>query len=1048
MLRWIIKSSLQLRFVVAAIAVLLILYGVTQLSRIPVDVLPEFSRPYVEIQTEALGLSATEVEALITTPLEADMLNGVSWVDEIRSESIPGLSSIVMIFENGTDIMAARQMVQERLVSVFALPNVSKAPTMLNPISSTNRCMVVGLSSDKLSRIEMSVLARWTILPRLMGVPGVANVSIWGYRDRQLQVRVDPRQLQEKDVTLKQIVSTAGNALWVSPLSFLNASTPGTGGFFDTPNQRLGIRHILPITTADELSKVIVEGTRHQLGEVSDVVEDHQPLIGDALVGESPSLVLIVEKFPWANVVDVTTGVDHALEGLRPGLGGMEINASLFRPATFIEVAVANLSTTLIVSIVLIFFVLLAFFINWRFTLVSMAALIVSVLVAVTVLHLQGVTINMMIIAGIIVALGALIDDAIIDVEHIKRKIMQNRELGNSKSVTSIIFEASIETRTPIIYGTIILLLIVLPAFFLKGVVGSFWQSVAESYIIAILASFFVAVTLTPALTSLLFRKSPLIKDESPLSKVISQKVASLFNKSLRAKHPVLLATCTMVLLVIIGFFVFKQDSITPVFKETDLIVRWEAPPGISHPAMNRILRLVSEELEDIQGVNSVTALVGRAVMSDMITNVNTGQLCLHLNPEVDYDVIYNEIKDVVSGYPGLSPEVLTYSQSEVRQELSGTSESFIIRVYGEDWDIIRSKAEEVVTSLSTVDGIADPVVHYPQVEPTLEIEVDIEASKKYGLKPGDVRRQATSLVSGLGVGNLFDEQKVFDVVVWGKSQIRHSLSDIENLLIETAAGDRVPLKEIARIRIVPDVTNIKRESVARYIDVSASISGRSFSSVMEDAKNVICGINFPLEYRAELLGEYAERMDVQQRALSFSIAALILIFLLFQAVFRSWQLAAAVFFTVPMALIGGLLANLLAFGNLLSLGSMIGFITVIGITVRNSITLIGRYRSLESGNEGSFGPKMVEKGTLEKSVPVLITALTVFIAFVPMVIMGQAAGLSVIHSTAVVIIGGVITSALYTLFVIPNIYLMFGKSREPALELGLGSTDIGISGE
>ena len=1045
MLRWIIKSSLQLRLLVTAVAMLLIIYGITYLSKIPVDVLPEFSRPFVEIQTEALGLSATEVEALITTPLEADMLNGVSWVEEIRSESIPGLSSIVLIFESGTDIMAARQMVQERLVSVFALPNVSKPPTMLNPISSTNRCLLVGLTSEKLSRIEMSVLARWTILPRLMGVPGVANVSIWGYRDRQLQVQVDPNQLQEKGVTLKQIISTTGNALWVSPLSFLNASTPGTGGFFDTPNQRLGIRHILPITTAEELSKVVVEGTRFPLAEVSQVVEDHQPLIGDALVGESPGLVLIVEKFPWANVVDVTEGIDEAIEDLRPGLGGIAINSSLFRPATFIEVAISNIAETLIIGILLILLILWAFFMNWRFILISLSALIVSVIVAISVLHLYGVTPNMMIFAGLIIALGVLIDDAITDVEQIKRKLLQHREEGHAKSITSVIFNAALEIRGPFIYATIILLLIVLPAFFLKGVVGSFWQSLAGAYIIAVFASFFVALTLTPALSSLLFRKFPLIKSESLLTKFFNEQTEKLLSKTLHKNRSVFVTTCVIVLLTLIGFFLFRQESVTPGFKETDLMVHWEAPPGISHPSLNRILSLVSEELEDIQGVNSVTALVGRAIMSDMVKNVNTGQLCINLNPEVDYDITFSKIKEIVANYPGFSPEVLTYSQSEVRQELSGTEESFIIRVYGEDWKIIRSKAEEIHSRLSETEGIINPKIHYPDTEPTLEIEVNIDASNRYGLKPGDVRRQATSLISGLGVGNLFDEQKVFDVVVWGKPEIRRSLTDVENLLIETSTEGRVPLKEIASIRIVPDVTNIRRESVARYVDISAGISGRGFGIVLKDVKKVVNNINFPLEYRAELLGEYAERIDARDRVVSFSIAALILIFLLFQAAFRSWKLAIAIFFTVPFALIGGLAANLLAFGSFISMGSMIGFITILGITVRNSILLIRHYRGLENATVETIDSSLIGKGTQARIVPILITAFALVIAFLPVVVMGKVAGLSVIHSTAVVIIGGVITSTLYSLIAVPTIYSLFGKGHEPDLELGLGSPQTGV---
>ena len=1038
MMRWIIGSSMKIRLVVVSVAVLLIIFGVTQLRKVPVDILPEFSRPYVEIQTEALGLSAVEVEALITTPLEADMLNGVAWVDEIRSESIPGLSSIVLIFEMGTDIMAARQMVQERLVSVFALPNVSKAPVMLNPVSSTSRCMMIGLTSEELSNIEISVLARWTMLPRLMGVPGVANVSIWGYRDRQLQVQVDPKRLQENGVSLNQIISTTGNALWVSPLSFLNASTPGTGGFFDTPNQRLGIRHILPITTAQELSRVVVDGTKLSLGEVTEVVEDHQPLIGDAIVDESSNLILIVEKFPWANTIEVTEGVEDALSGLRPGLSGLVINSSLFRPATFIEAAVSNLTETLLIGAFLMLLALFAFFIDWRLALVCMTAMLLSIIISLGVLQIQGVTINMMIIAGIIIALGALVDDAIIDLENIKRKIALNKEHDQNKSIGSIIFEATVEKRTPIIYATPIILIAVLPVFFLQGVTGAFFKSIAVAYILAILASFVISITLTPSLMYFLFKNFPTTARESYFKKWLLLLYDKLFLKAVRVPRPIFVTSCLIVVAVIIGFITFQQQTIDPTFKETDLIVRWEAPPGISQLAMNRVLKLVCEELDELDGVDRVSGLVGRAIMSDMVTNVNIGQLCVSLKSSDDYDKTFNQIKDVVSSYPGISQEVLTYSQSEVRKELLGTDESFVVRVYGEDWNIMRNKAEELQKILSGIDGIVNSKVHYPDVEPTLLIEVDLEAVKNYGLKPGDVRRQTTSLVSGLGVGNLFDEQKVFDVVVWGKPSVRNNLSNIQNLLIETSAGGVVPLKEIASIQIVPEVTNIRRESIARFIDLSATISGRSIPDVLSDVTGIINNVKFPLEYRAELLGEYAERLDSQQRMLGFLIAALILIFLLLQAVFRSWKLAIAVFCTLPLAFGGAIIANLLGFGNVLSLGSLIGFITIFGIATRNSITLIRRLRNLESENEGVFSLPLVEIGTRERVLPVIITALIVFLAFLPMLVVGNIAGLEILHSTAVVIIGGLITTTIYTLIVIPAIYVMFGSSREPELDLGL----------
>ena len=387
MMRSIIGWSMQLRLLMVAAAAVLIFFGATELRHMPIDVVPEFSRPYVEIQTEALGLSADEVEAMITVPLEADMLNGVSWVEEIRSESIQGLSSIVMFFEPDVDLLDARQLVQERLIEVFALPAVSKPPVMLQPVSSSGRFMKVGMTSGEHSLIDLSVLARWTVVPRLMGVPGVANVSIWGQRRRQLQVQVDPHQLRDERVSLKQIVHTAGNALWASPLSFLDASNPGTGGWIETPNQRLGIYHQLPISTAEQLAKVTVQGTNRPLGDLTRVVENHQPLIGDAVIDGDPALMLVIEKFPWANTVEVTKATEDALSALALGLPGVDLDAQLFRPATYLELVGENLSSALLIGVVLMIAALGALLFSWRTALISSLAVVVSAIVAMTVLY-------------------------------------------------------------------------------------------------------------------------------------------------------------------------------------------------------------------------------------------------------------------------------------------------------------------------------------------------------------------------------------------------------------------------------------------------------------------------------------------------------------------------------------------------------------------------------------------------------------------------------------------------------------------------------------
>ncbi|MDI3341724.1 MAG: efflux RND transporter permease subunit [Sphaerobacter sp.] len=434
MMRRIVESSLRLRVLVVVLAATLLLVGVTRLPSGSVATLPEFAPVYEEVQTEALGLSAEEVEQLITVPLEQDLLNGVAWLDHIHSESLPSLSRVVLVFEPGTDPLRARQVVQERPTQAHALPNVSKPPLMLQPLSSTSRVMMIRLSSQELSPIEMSVLAHWTIIPRLIGVSGVANVTEWGHRERQLPVQVDPERLRSMGVTLEQTVRTTGNALWVSPLTYLEASTPGTAGFIDTPNQRLSIQHLIPIKAADDLAQVPIEGNEGLLiGDVAEVVEDHQPLIGDAVFSVSDSLLLVVEKFPETNTLEVTRGVERALAEMQPGLPGIEVDTTIFRSASFIEMAIHNLGIELLIGAVLLVLLLLVFQYNWRATLISTVAIAVSLVAAALVLYLRGAIFNLLVIAGFAGALAIVIDDAIVGVDHAMRRLRQHRERGSTR---------------------------------------------------------------------------------------------------------------------------------------------------------------------------------------------------------------------------------------------------------------------------------------------------------------------------------------------------------------------------------------------------------------------------------------------------------------------------------------------------------------------------------------------------------------------------------------------------------------------------------------
>jgi Cu/Ag efflux pump CusA len=1033
---------LKLRLVVAAVAVLLIVVGFTQFDDVPmVDALPEFSRPRVEVQTEALGLSAEEMEALITTPMEADLLNGVSWVKEIRSESIPGLSSIVLTFEKGTDIMRARQMVQERLVGITGLPSISTPPAMVNPISSVNRCMVIGLTSKKMSLIETSVLARWVIKPRLMGIPGVANVSIWGQRERQLQVQVDPKRLRDQGVSLMQVIRTTGNALWVSPLTFLEASTPGTGGWIDTPNQRLGVRHVLPIRTAEDLGRVAIEGApAKDLSDVATVAEDHQPLIGDAIVEGAPALMLVVEKFPWANTAEVTDDVEDALETLQPGLSGLTMDPTLFRPATFLESGLDNLSIALLIGAVLLIAALFTW--SWRTAVIGTVSILVSLVAGGAVLRALGADINMLVIAGMVTALCIMIDDAIVGTENIMKRLRQAREKNNGRSAAIVILEAAAEMRAPLLYATVIIVLAVMPLLFLEGVSGAFWMPLAGSYLLTLLVSMAAAMTVAPALSLLLLRNGSTVGGASPVSGMLSRVHQALFGGAGRAPRPAFIAVCAVLVAGLASAPFLRQESLLPDLKETDLVVRWEGGSGASLPAMNRITTLVSRELRSVPGVLNVSAQQGRAIMSDKRTSINSGELWVSIDPKADYDATVASVKEVVAGYPGLSPEVMTYLQTKVRDELSGTGESFIVRVYGEDMKVIRTKAEEMQHVLAGISGIVNAKVQYPNVEPTLEIEVDIDKANQYGLKPGDVRRAATTLTSGLLVGNLFEEQKVFEVVVWGTPEIRHSLNGIKDLLIDTPAGKHVRLGDVADVRIAPAATVIKRDAVARYLDVTADVRGRSSAAVAADVRSGIQKVEFPLEYRAELLGEYAERLAVRERVFAFAIAAAIGVFLILQVFFRSWRLATVIFLTLPAVLTGGVLVVLFN-GGLLSLGSIIGLFAVLGIAVRNCILLVSRYRHLENGE--TAGAELVQRGTSERAGPILMSAVATALVLLPLALFGNIAGLEFVHPMALVVLGSLVTTTWFTLAGMPAIYLLFGGKFESDIEQELHETAPGV---
>ncbi len=1021
MIRSILETSLKFRPLVVAIAAVVLGVGIARLNDMPVDVFPEILPVTVNVQTEALGLSAAEVEQLITVPIEADLLAGTPWVDVMRSESVPGLSSIELTFKRGTDPMDARQVVQERLTQAHALPNVSSPPQMLQPLSSTNRVMLIGLSSKTQSLIEMSVQARWTIRPRLMGIPGVANVAIWGQRERQLQVLADPERMRENNVSLIDVIKTAGNSLWYSPLTFLEASVAGTGGFIETPNQRIGIRHVLPITTAQDLAKVPVEGSTKRLDEVATVVEDHQPLIGDAMNGHGPGLLLVVEKLPGVNTLDVTDKVLDALNALKPGLGGIEFDPSVYQPAGYIRTSIGNVASALLIALILVAVALLALTYDWRAAFIGLIAIPLSLMVAMAVLDLSGTSINAMVLAGLVIALGVVIDDAIVDADQFRRRLRQ----GSGRSTLRNLLQAAFETRSPLLFATAIVLLAGVPVLFMVGVPGAFVKPMAISYMLAVGASLLVALTVTPALGLMLMRRTPLGRRESPFAAWLHRRYDAMSPRSIAAPRTAF-AFAILALLVASVLVPKLRVTTAPTFKEPDLLVQWDAAPGTSRAEMNRILERVSTELRTVPGVRNVGAHVGRAILSDQVVGISSSELWVSLDPQANYDATVAAVQEVVDGYPGFDCDVLTYLRSRFGEALAGVDEPIVVRLYGQELDVIKGEAEKVRQTLSGVSGIVDAHVETESEEPIVEIEVNLDKAKTYGVKPGDVRRAASTLLSGTLVGNLFEEQKIFEVVVWGVPEVRHSVSRINDLLIDSPDGRHVRLGDVASVRVTPAPDVIRRENVARRVDVVANVGGRSLDAVAADVRGHISQMHFPLEYRAELLGDFAAQQMARNRVIGAAIAAAIGALLVLQAAFGSWGLASAVLVTLPVALAGGVIAAA-ASGTVLSLGALAGFVTVLGVAVRQTILLINRYRDLRHQEGQRFGPELVLLGTRERSTPILMSGFVTALAVLPFAVFASRAGHEILGPMSLVILGGLVTGTLYALCIVPALYARFG---------------------
>ena len=1037
MLSWLAFASVRFRYLLVALAAGVMVLGVSRLTHMSVNALPETAPVVVDVQTEALGLSAPEVEALVTVPLEKNLLEGVLGVTDVTSDSIPGLSAIDLHFAPGTNLYQARQLVQERLTSAFVLPNVSKPPVMLQPVSSSGNVMIIGLSSHALSQIDLSVLARWTIVPRLLGVSGVANVSTFGQADLQLQVLVNPAVLAAHQLSVEDIVDATGNSQLVTPLSYLSGSTPGADGFLENSNQRITIRHVLPFGTPDNLAQIpvaIVANKPVLLGSIATVVDGHQPLIGDAMVGTgSNGLMLVVQKLPNASVTSVTSGLDEALAQLKPALSGVHVDSTLFRPATYLDSAVSNDRLAILVAAALALLALLLLLLSIRFAVVCLVAIAISLISATMVLQWRGYTFSSIVLLGLLLALAVIVQDAASSTAGVMSALAKSTGDDPVLPVTSRIALAYREFGRTFVGASAVALVCLVPLFVATGLTATFLRPMVLAFGLAVVTSMVVALLISPALAAVLLAVGT---KRAPLGLAVARGLRSAYSVVLRPLLMLGLWPLWAVSLIAAAGLAITLPMIRPgppVFQDRDLDVTWTGAPGMSLTELNRITALADRELLAIHGVQQVSATLGRAATSDQIDNTNTGHIWIALKPTADYAKSIAAVDAIVAGTPGMQGTVSTYETDSMTGVLSAASGDADVRIYGPDLPELTRLAYNVRSMLSKINGLGPPHIQEPVMQPTINVQVNADAAQLYGLTPGDVRREAGTLLLGLTVGNFFQQDKVFDVVVKAQPDLVSNLTEVENLLIDYGNNSQVRLGSVATVSLGAEPADIQHDQFSPFLDITAPVTGGDAGSVDAAINRGLTGMSFPLEYHAQLEAQSAGGTSRTQ-FISFIIAALVGIVLIGHAATGSWRLALlAMAAILPPLAVGGLVAH--DIGST-SLSTAAGLLAVVVIALRQAIGVIGRIRRRHVADGGELTRELLVTGSAESAASVIISALVTIVMLLPFIVLGETAGTETVHGAAVVIACGLGVATLVNLLLLPGAALTAGPTAPVPAEI------------
>jgi CzcA family heavy metal efflux pump len=1033
--RWIVATSLKFRYLVMGLAVVIMYFGVQTIGHQKLDVFPEFAPVSVEIQTGCLGLSPSEVEQLTTVPLEA-ALQGIPGVNDIRSDSEPQLSAIWLYFNPGTNELHARQLVQERLqITAPTLPTWCDFPQLYPIVSATSRIIQIGLTSTKIPPMDLSMISQYLIRPRLMSVPGVANAAIWGQRRKQIMVQGDPAELAKYHISLGEVMAVAANAVDTTEVKYVTGAKVGSLGYIDAPNQRVYLRDLQPIKTPAQMAEVPVAQSGKgfvRIGQLASVVWGYPPLIGDAVINGQPGEMIVVEKFPGANTLQVTEGVLAALKQVAPGLKGINVDPNIFRQASFIQLAIHNLSLSVLLGCILVVFVLFGFLFQWRGALISLLAIPLSLAAAAIVFEATGATVNTMILAGFAVAVGVVVDDAIIDMENIIRRLRSWRAAGKRVTPLHLVLAASLEVRVAIFYATLINIVAVVPVMLVGGLTGDFFRPLALAYGIAVLASMLVALTVTPALGLLLLPSARLKAADPPLMRVLKR----LYSRALTPLLTLPMAVLAVALVVMtVGVVLYPQlgSDLFPTFKEPDFLMHFVTKSETSVGEMDRQVTQVQDQVLKIKGVSQVGAHIGIAPLGEEVNGVNFSENWISLKPNANYDQVMNEIRAVAASHPGAYSDVLTYLHERIDEVLTnGTTEDLAVRIYGPNLVTLTRLAGEINHAFDHIPGLVDVQPAPLELVPEVDVTVNTAAAEKYGLTAGGIRREAAIMVSSEPVAEIPTNGDIYTIAMWSTPQTRENLASLYQLPLDTPSGGHVALGKVASIVIKPAPSVIYRENGTRADEVDANISGRSLGAVIGAVHAALAKIKMPHGYSTSILGEATERAAAQKTLLEYGIGALLLILLLLQAAFRDWRIAILEFLTLPIALVGGVIA---AYADIhtITLGALVGFFTVLGIAARNGILMISHFKHLEDQENVPFGPALIIRGASERLSPILMTALATALALAPLVFYGDRPGQEIEYPMAIVILGGLATSTLLNLFVLPALYLRFGHAKSPS---------------